>query len=111
MSSATRASTTSDTPVGRVSRISTTTPRPSSAIMRIDSPSTPPLVWLPVEHVAEDVDGVHAHQHRFGRRDVALHQRDMLGIVDLVDIDAHLRSRRHSGSRTVASTARLTMWS
>ena len=50
---------------------------------------------------------VHAHQHRLRRRDVALHQRDVFGIFERVDVDASSSTCRHCGSRTVASTVRL----
>ncbi len=41
------------------------------------------------EDVVEDVERVHAHQHRLRPGDVAFDQRDVLGIGDLVDIDVH----------------------
>ncbi len=42
-----------------------------------------------MQHVVQNVERVHADQHRLRRRDVALHQGDMLGILDLVDVDHH----------------------
>ena len=42
-----------------------------------------------MQHVVQNVERVHADQHRLRRRDVALHQSDMLGILDLVDVDHH----------------------
>ena len=85
-----RARTRSDSEVGSGSRISTMTPRPASAIMRMAACSTPVAPAADIaEHVIEHIQRMHAHQHRLGAADVALHQRDMLGIGDAVDIDQH----------------------
>ena len=74
--------------MGSGSRISTITPRPSSAISRIDDSISPPRPLLALaQHIGEDVDGMHAHQTGPGVRRIALHQRDMLRHRHLVDVD------------------------
>src|SRR3546814_19595930 len=40
--------------------------------------------------LVEHVDRMHAHQHRLGAADVALPQRDMLGVVQGVHIERHV---------------------
>ena len=42
------------------------------------------------QNVVENVDGMHTHQHRFGCRDIALHQCDVFGILDSIEIDHQL---------------------
>ena len=70
----------------------TTTPRPASPII---SMARLQLAGLAIaafaQHVGEHVQRMHAHQDRFVRPgDVALDQGDMLGIGDVVDVDAQL---------------------
>ena len=40
------------------------------------------LIALDADEIVEKTRGVHAHQHRPGRGDIAFHQRDMLNLVD-----------------------------
>ena len=42
------------------------------------------------KNIVEHVDRMHPHQYRFGTRNIALHQRDMFGIFDRVQIDHQL---------------------